>query len=32
MSGEFLSPKGWELHVATRKDEKGDWAYEQVGY
>ena len=27
-----LSPRDYELHVATKKDDKGNWIYEKVGY
>lgn len=32
LSNEFLSAKDWNLFVATKKDEKGCWLYEQIGY
>lgn len=32
LSGEFLSPKEWELWIATSKNEKGEWHYQQVGF
>jgi hypothetical protein len=32
LSGSFLSPKDWELHVATKKDDSGKWIYERIGY
>jgi hypothetical protein len=32
LGGEFLSPKDWELKIATEKDANGQWQYRRFGY